>query len=158
MDTPNTSNNPNPSLTTADLTPDEKQSSSTTLSLPLTNTAITSATPPLTSVTAPPLSLTPDEKRFLLFNVGSPFEVPEEEFDKNWWPLVSNVWTQYNSRKHINGDTCKVFTCRFTKHRDSSERKDKEIPTKKRRTTMIRPPGLCHAKIKVLRLISTKMV
>src|SRR6185369_15390838 len=101
MDTPNTSNNPNLSLTTADLTPDEKQSSSTTLSLPLTNTAITSATPPLTSVTAPPLSLTPDEKRFLLFNVGSLFEVPEEEFDKNWWPLVSNVWTQYNSRKHI---------------------------------------------------------
>ena len=158
MDTPNTSNNPNLSLTTADLTPDEKRNPLVTLSLSLTNTIITSTIPPLMNITTPLLNLAPDEKRALLFNVGSPFEVPEEEFNKNWWPLVSNIWTQYNSRKHINGDTCKVFTCRFTKHRESSERKNEETPTKKRRTTMIRPPGFCHAKIKVLRLVSIKMV
>jgi hypothetical protein len=133
----------------SDLTPDEKRNPLTTLPLSPTNTIITPIIPSLTNITIPSLNLSPDEKRALLFNVGNLFEVPEEEFDKNWWPLVSNIWTQYNSRKYINGDFCKIFTCRFTKHRDSSKRK-KEVPTKKRRMTMTRPPGLCHAKIKVL--------
>jgi hypothetical protein len=141
----------------SDLTPDEKRNPLTTLPLSPTNTIITPIIPSLTNITIPSLNLSPDEKRALLFNVGNLFEVPEEEFDKNWWPLVSNIWTQYNSRKYINGDFCKIFTCRFTKHRDSSKRK-KEVPTKKRRMTMTRLPGLCHAKIKVLRLVSTKMV
>ena len=43
--------------------------------------------------------LSPDEKRVLLFNVKDTLEIAEEEFNNNWWPLISNVWTQYNSCK-----------------------------------------------------------
>ncbi|RHZ86811.1 hypothetical protein Glove_44g33 [Diversispora epigaea] len=84
-------------------------------------------------------------------------EISEEEFDNSWWPLVSNVWTQFNSCKLNNGDSWKVFTCRFTKHRESSTRKE-NIPIKKRRTTMIRPANICHAKIKVIRMTSKKLI
>ena len=49
-------------------------------------------------------NITPDEKRMRLFNVNEPIELSIEEFEKNWWPLVTNVWTQYNSYKHVNGD------------------------------------------------------
>lgn len=167
MDTPNSNtSNPNPSnLTAPDLTLTRTHTPAssenpvlTTLPLTLTDTIITPTLFPVTSISTPSLDLTPDEKRSLLFDAVSPFEVPEEEFDKNWWPLVSNIWTVYNSRKHINGDSCKIFICRFNKHRDSSERKNQEDSTKKRRMTMVRPPGLCYAKIKVLWLVSTKMV
>ena len=102
-------------------------------------------------------NLSPDEKRVLLFNVKDTLEIAEEEFNNNWWPLISNVWTQYNSCKLSNGDSWKIFTCRFTKHRESSTRKD-DIPNNKRRTTLIRPSGLCEAKIKIIRLVSDKLV
>ncbi|RHZ79647.1 hypothetical protein Glove_143g94 [Diversispora epigaea] len=59
---------------------------------------------------------TSDEKRALLFNIKNTLEISEEEFDNSWWPLVSNVWTQFNSCKLNNSDSWKVFTCRFTKH------------------------------------------
>ncbi|RHZ71761.1 hypothetical protein Glove_253g79 [Diversispora epigaea] len=100
---------------------------------------------------------TSDEKRALLFNIKNTLEISEEEFDNSWWPLVSNVWTQFNSCKLNNGDSWKVFTCRFTKHRESSTRKE-NIPIKKRRTTMIRPANICHAKIKVIRMTSKKLI
>lgn len=102
-------------------------------------------------------NFTPDEKRAFLFNVKDTLEILEEEFDNSWWPLVSNIWTQYNSCKLNNGDSWKVFTCRFTKHRESSTRKN-DIPNSKRRATMIRPSGLCDAKIKIIRLVSNKLV
>ncbi|RHZ51439.1 hypothetical protein Glove_478g118 [Diversispora epigaea] len=100
---------------------------------------------------------TSDEKRALLFNIKNTLEISEEEFDNSWWPLVSNVWTQFNSCKLNNGDSWKVFTCRFTKHRESSTRKE-NIPIKKQRTTMIRPANICHAKIKVICMTSKKLI
>ena len=102
-------------------------------------------------------TLSPDKKRTLFFNVKDIFEVSDEEFDNNWWPLISNVWTQYNSCKLVNGDSWKVFACRLTKHRDSSIRQE-GIPIEKRRKTTTRSYGLCHAKIKITRLFSSKMV
>ncbi|RHZ76277.1 hypothetical protein Glove_199g214 [Diversispora epigaea] len=87
-----------------------------------------------------------DEKRALLFNIKNILEISEEEFDNSWWPLVSNVWTQFNSCKLNNGDSWK-----------SSTRKE-NIPIKKRRTTMIRPANICHAKIKVIRMTSKKLI
>ncbi|RHZ74083.1 hypothetical protein Glove_227g182 [Diversispora epigaea] len=42
-------------------------------------------------------NLTPDEKRNLLFDVTCSLEIPMKDFDENWWPLVSNIWTQWNS-------------------------------------------------------------
>ena len=152
---------PNPSLTSGDTsTADEKRAPLTTLALSLTNTTITTtATPTATSLMSThPLNLTPDEKQALLFNVDNSFEVLEEEFDEHWWPLVSNVWTDYNHFKLKNGGTWKVFTCRFTKHRDSSKRSKEENPDKKRRKTMIRPSGLCQARIRILRSVSSKFV
>ncbi|CAG8855519.1 24692_t:CDS:1, partial [Gigaspora margarita] len=93
--------------------------------------------------------LTPDEKRNYLFDVNSLLEIQIEDFNNNWWPLVSNIWTQWGSYKHVNGDIRKVFTCRFTKHRESSSREKENIPNEKRRLTKTRPSGLCHAKIEV---------
>ena len=103
-------------------------------------------------------NLTPDEKRNLIFNVNDVLEIPIKDFNDNWWPLVTNIWTQYNSWKLVNGDYWKVFTCRLMKHRESSKRQDENIPHNKRRKTAIRPAGICQAKIKVSYLISSKIV
>src|SRR5437764_12648112 len=103
-------------------------------------------------------NLTPDEKRNLLFDVNCSLEIQMEDFDKNWWPLASNIWTQWNLYKQENGNVRKDFTCRFTKHRESSTRKKENIPNEKRRITKIRPSKLCHAKIRVLWLVSSKIV
>src|SRR5579862_2135351 len=73
-------------------------------------------------------NLTPDEKRNLIFNVNDVLEIPIKDFNDNWWPLVTNIWTQYNSWKLVNGDYWKVFTCRLMKHRESSKRQDENIP------------------------------
>src|SRR3954452_14544760 len=102
-------------------------------------------------------SLTPDEKRDLMFNVNDTLEIPIEDFDNNWWPLVTNIWTQYNLWKLSNGDYWKIFACRLMKHRESSKRKE-DIPNNKRRKTSIRPSNICQAKIKVLYLISSNIV
>ncbi|RHZ84001.1 hypothetical protein Glove_86g96 [Diversispora epigaea] len=101
--------------------------------------------------------LTPDQKRELLFNVDQPFEVSMCEFDEEWWPLVSNIWTRYNYKNHTNGNFWKTFACRFTKHNPSSMRKE-GIPDEKRRKTKIRPANLCFMKIKVSRFITEKKV
>ncbi|PKK64922.1 hypothetical protein RhiirC2_853965 [Rhizophagus irregularis] len=50
----------------------------------------------------PAANLTPDEKRGLLFDITCPLEISMEDFDENWWPLVSNIWTQWNSYKQAN--------------------------------------------------------
>ncbi|RIB16250.1 hypothetical protein C2G38_2190469 [Gigaspora rosea] len=39
-------------------------------------------------------SLTPDEKHNYLFDINGLLEVQTEDFDNNWWQLVSNIWTQ----------------------------------------------------------------
>ena len=81
-----------------------------------------------------------------------------EDFDGNWWLLVSNIWTQWNSYKQTNGNIRKDFTCHFTKHQKSSARNKENIPNEKCRITRIRPFKLCHAKIRVLWLVSSKIV
>src|SRR5215475_2537034 len=86
--------------------------------------------------------LTPNERRNLLFDVSCSLEVPIEDFDENWWPLVTNIWTQWNSYKHVNGDIRKIFACRLMKHRGSSSRKKENILNEKRRITKTRPSNL----------------
>jgi len=81
-----------------------------------------------------------------------------EEFDENWWPLISNIWTQWDSYKQVNGNIQKDFVCRFTKQRESNTRNKENIPNEKHRVTKIRPSKLCHAKIRVLWLVLLKIV
>jgi hypothetical protein len=106
----------------------------------------------------PSPNLTPDERRNLLFDVSCTLEIPIEDFNENWWPLVTNIWTQFNSYKHVNGDVRKVFACRLMKHRESSSRKKENVPNEKRRIAKTRPSNLCNAKIRVLWLVSLKLV
>ena len=79
----------------------------------------------------PAANLTPDEKRGLLFDVSCSLEIPIEDFDENWWPLVLNIWTQWDSYKQANGNVRKDFACRLMKHRESSSRKKENIPIEK---------------------------
>jgi len=79
-----------------------------------------------------PTNLTPEEKRNLLFNVSRSLEIPMKDFDENWWPLISNVWTQWSSYKQENGNFQKDFACRFMKHQKSSTRNQENIPNAKR--------------------------
>ncbi|RHZ77044.1 hypothetical protein Glove_186g21 [Diversispora epigaea] len=68
--------------------------------------------------------LTPNQKRDLLFNIKQPLELLIEEFNNNWWPLISNIWMGFNLKKKVNGDSLQTYTCRFTKHNPSSTRKE----------------------------------
>jgi hypothetical protein len=66
-------------------------------------------------------NLTSEEKRDLLFDVGCTLEIPTDDFNNEWWPLVSNIWTKWDSYKFVNsGDIRKTFACHFMKHRESS--------------------------------------
>lgn len=103
-------------------------------------------------------SLTPDEKRNYLFNINGLLKIQIEDFNDNWWLVVSNIWTQWGSYKHKSGNIRKVFICRFTKHRESSSREKENIPNEKRRVMKTRPSGLCHAKIEVSWLVASNMV
>jgi hypothetical protein len=94
------------------------------------------------------VELSANEKRTRLFNVGSPFEVSIAEFDKDWWPLVSNIWTESSNYKAVSGDSFKVYVCRFAKRTKSSSRKE-GIPSNKRRKTSSRLADLCSSRIKV---------
>ncbi|PKK56163.1 hypothetical protein RhiirC2_764466, partial [Rhizophagus irregularis] len=40
-------------------------------------------------------NITPDEIRNLLFNVDCFLEIPIDNFNENWWPLVTNIWTKW---------------------------------------------------------------
>src|SRR6266496_3982424 len=81
---------------------------------------------------------TPNQKQNLLFNVEQPLELLIEEFDKEWWPLVSNVWTGFSCKNNVNGDSWRVFVCQFKKHNKSSTQKE-GIPNEKCHVTKIRP-------------------
>ncbi|RHZ59681.1 hypothetical protein Glove_362g17 [Diversispora epigaea] len=102
-------------------------------------------------------NLTTDQKRTLLFNVQQPFEVPMKEFDDEWWPLVTNIWIKFSYKNHVNGNSWKTFVCRFTKHFESSTRKQ-DIPSEKRRKTKVRTANLCFAKIKISRFVAEQKV
>ncbi|RHZ83373.1 hypothetical protein Glove_95g75 [Diversispora epigaea] len=112
--------------------------------------------PPVTS--SPLTNLMPEEKRCLLFDVTCSLEIPMKDFDENWWPLISNIWTIWGSHKQKNGDVRKDFVCRLMKHRESSTRKKENIPNEKCRITKTRPSRLCCAKIKILWMVSLGIV
>jgi 2,5-diamino-6-(ribosylamino)-4(3H)-pyrimidinone 5'-phosphate reductase len=97
-----------------------------------------------------------ENKRALLFNVKEPLEMSIAEFD-DLWPSVSNVWVQWSQNTLANGDSWKVWSCRFAKHCKSSTRQEGIIDSK-RRKTMVRQPGLCNMKIKVTRVVATQKV
>src|SRR6266542_3198746 len=99
------------------------------------------------------IELSADEKRVCLFNVGDPFEISLAEFDEHWWPLVSNVWTEKDGYEKANGDSWKIFICRFAKHTISSTRKE-GVPADKRRKTKCRAADLCRSTIKICRFHS----
>ncbi len=42
------------------------------------------------------VNFTPEEKWNLLFNVDCSLKIPIGDFNKNWWPLVTNIWTYWN--------------------------------------------------------------
>lgn len=125
-----------------------------TLAITSVSSIITTSPLVITSMS----NITSDKKRYLLFDVNCSLEIPMEDFDNDWWPLVSNIWTKWDSYKHVNGDIRKTFTCRLTKHRESSTRQKENISNEKRRITKIRPPGLCFAKINVIWIASSKIV
>ncbi|CAG8836986.1 20060_t:CDS:2, partial [Gigaspora margarita] len=100
-----------------------------------------------------PQSLTTNERHVLLFNVSEPFEVSMHDFDHEWWPLVSNIWTRFSYKTHSNGNSWKAFACQLTKHNHSSGRKER-IFLEKHRKTKTCPSNLCFAKICVLHLES----
>ena len=97
-----------------------------------------------------------ENNRALLFNVKEPFEMTSAEFD-DLWPLVSNVWVRWGASTLANGDSWKVWSCRFAKHNKSSTRQE-GIPDIKRRKTMVREPGLCDSKIKVTHFVASQKV
>jgi hypothetical protein len=97
-----------------------------------------------------------ENKRARLFNVKEPFEMTSAEFD-DLWPLVSNIWVRWGASTLANGDSWKVWACRFAKHNKSSTRQE-GIPDNKRRKTMVREPGLCDSKIKVMRFEASQKV
>jgi hypothetical protein len=70
---------------------------------------------------------------------------------------VSNVWTRFNYKNNVNGNSWKVFVCRYSKPNKSSTRKE-GISSEKRRITKIRPANMCSAKIKVRRYPSEQKV
>uniref|UniRef100_U9TK54 Uncharacterized protein n=1 Tax=Rhizophagus irregularis (strain DAOM 181602 / DAOM 197198 / MUCL 43194) TaxID=747089 RepID=U9TK54_RHIID len=108
------------------------------MSFPLTVTPVFSAPAPL--IITSTSNLTPNEKRDLLFDVDRTLEIPMEVFNDEWWPLVSNIWTKWDSYEYVNGDIRKTFACRFMKHRESSTREKENVPNEKRRITKTRPP------------------
>ncbi|RHZ87659.1 hypothetical protein Glove_33g268 [Diversispora epigaea] len=72
-------------------------------------------------------------------------ETLAQDFNSNWWPLVSNVWTWFNLKKKANGDSSQTYTWHLIKHNQSS--------TQRRESQVINSENsfiLCFAKIKVL--------
>ncbi|KAF0504549.1 riboflavin-specific deaminase [Gigaspora margarita] len=63
------------------------------------------------------------------FNVNEMFELSTEDFNKQW-ALVNNFWTRFNGYLLDNGDERKIFVCRLSKPRESSERNEKVPPEK----------------------------
>ncbi|RHZ47087.1 hypothetical protein Glove_593g45 [Diversispora epigaea] len=112
-------------------------SSAITPVVPSVSSVVTASVP---SVVTSISNLKPDEKRSFLFDINCSLEIPMEDFDNNWWPLVSEY----------------LDTMGF--HRESSTRQKENVPNEKRRITKIRPSGLYLAKIKVSWIVSSKVV
>ncbi|RHZ73628.1 hypothetical protein Glove_230g12 [Diversispora epigaea] len=64
----------------------------------------------------------------LLFNISQLLETLAQDFNSNWWPLVSNVWIWFNLKKKANGDSSQKYTWHLTKHNQSStQRRESQI-------------------------------
>ena len=129
----------------------------------ISSTSIITSVPSAVTVSAPLVvtsisNLTPDEKRVFLFDVNCSLEIPMDDFNNNWWPLISNVWSKWGSYEYVNGDIRKIFACRLMKPRESSTRQKENVSNEKCRITKIRPSGLCFAKMKVSWIASSKVV
>lgn len=96
-------------------------------------------------------------RRNLLFNVNQPFDIASEEFHKEWWPLVSNVWAKSSTNYLSNGDSWTVHVCRLSKPYRSSTRKE-GVPHDKRRKTNARVAVPCEASIKITEVASTQRI
>ncbi|CAB4439595.1 unnamed protein product [Rhizophagus irregularis] len=70
------------------------------MSVPSSQSTVPPASSPLIITSAS--NLTPDEKRNLLFDVDRALEILIEVFNEEWWPLVSNIWTKWDSYKYVN--------------------------------------------------------
>ena len=103
------------------------------------------------------ITLTPDQKCVILFNINQPLEIPLPEFNNKWWPLVTNIWTTFNYKYHVNGDSWKTYICHFNKYKQSSTRKE-GIPSEKCRKLIIWPANLCFAKIKVTQFVAEQKI
>ena len=79
--------------------------------------------------------------------MNEPIELPIEEF-KELVAVVTNIWTQYNYYKFVNGNSWKIYVCRLAKHRESSTRQE-GISIDRRRQTSARPSDLYNAKLKL---------
>ncbi|PKY56916.1 hypothetical protein RhiirA4_477560, partial [Rhizophagus irregularis] len=73
-------------------------------------------------------NLTPDEIQNLLFNVDCSLEIPIDDFNENWWPLITNIWIKWISYKHVNGDVWKVITYCLMKFQKSNIRQKENVP------------------------------
>ena len=70
---------------------------------------------------------------------------------------MSNVWAGYSSKNNINGNSWKIFICRFNKYNKSSIQKE-GVSYEKYHITKIRSADLYFAKIKVQYYISKQKV
>ncbi|CAB4381504.1 unnamed protein product [Rhizophagus irregularis] len=78
------------------------------MSFPLTVTPVFST--PASLIITSTSNLTPNEKRDLLFDVDRTLENPMKVFNVEWWPLVSNIWTKWNSYEYTRPpDICSAM-------------------------------------------------
>ncbi|KAF8950179.1 hypothetical protein BGZ46_004691 [Entomortierella lignicola] len=103
---------------------------------------------PLKDPDPPGTTQVPEHDRSELFNLKDPIVLPTKDFKEVVWPLISNVWTQYDHYKSVTGETSYIYACRMTKIRKSSTRKD-DVPAKRRRVTSTRKPLDCKIKIRI---------
>lgn len=106
------------------------------------------------------------KKHTLLFNVikdvdKNPLEIPLQEFDDHWWPLISNVWVLTGGLQPYTKDGVfgcySVYVCHLAKTKESSAWKE-GMPIDKRRKTAVHIPFECEASIKITCIISTSTI
>ncbi|RIA84790.1 hypothetical protein C1645_831780 [Glomus cerebriforme] len=51
------------------------------------------------------ISISKKQKWNLFFNVNKLLKLLIEEFDKEWWPLVSNIWIGFNYKNNVNNSS-----------------------------------------------------
>ena len=69
------------------------------MSVTSTPSAVTPVLPVSSPVSVPLIitstsNFTSDEKRNLLFDINRALEIPIDDFNDEWWPLVTNIWTK----------------------------------------------------------------